>query len=110
MAYDEDLADRIRALVAREPGVSEKRLFGGLGFLINGNLAVSARGHGGLMVRCDPAATAGLIDSGPARRMVMRGREMAGWLQLETADVESDEQLERWTTTGITYAKSLPNN
>lgn len=61
------------------------------------------------MVRCDPAATAGLVDSGPARRMVMRGREMAGWLQLETADVESDEQLERWTTTGITYAKSLPN-
>lgn len=108
MAYDEDLADRIRALIGREQGVSEKRMFGGLGFLINGNLAVSARGHGGLMVRCDPAAAPALVESGPACRMVMRGREMAGWLQLETADVDSDAQLERWTAIGITYAKSLP--
>ena len=109
MAYDEDLADRIRALIGRERGLSEKRMFGGLGFLINGNLAVSARGHGGLMVRCDPAATPAVVESGPARRMVMRGREMAGWLQLETADVESDEQLRRWADVGLAYAKSLPN-
>lgn len=108
MAYDEDLAHRIRALVSRESGLSEKRMFGGLGFLINGNLAVSARGHGGLMVRCDPAAASALVASGPARRMVMRGREMAGWLQLETADVDSDEQLARWTAIGVSYAKSLP--
>ena len=108
MAYDAELADRIRALLGREPGLSEKRMFGGLGFLINGHLALSASGQGGLMVRCDPAATSDLVDSGRAQRMVMRGREMDGWLRVEAQALEDDTTLERWVTLGVSYGRTLP--
>jgi hypothetical protein len=108
MAYDEELAERIRALVAREHGLSEKRMFGGLAFLINGNMAVSASGRGGLMLRCDPAASDDLVGQPHVERMVMRGREMDGWLRLDTAAVEADADLLHWVSVGVDYAKSLP--
>ena len=108
MAYDEELAERIRAVVAREKGLSEKRMFGGLAFLINGNMAVSASGRGGLMLRCDPAATDALVEQSNVERMVMRGREMDGWLRVDTAAVEADAELRRWVSVGVDYAKSLP--
>jgi hypothetical protein len=108
MAYDEDLADRIRAVVAREKGLSEKRMFGGLAFLINGNMCVSASGRGGLMLRCDPAASDDLVAQPHVERMVMRGREMHGWLRVDTAAVDSDGELGRWVSIAVDYAKSLP--
>src|SRR4051794_22060375 len=108
MAYDEDLADRIRELMAAEPGVSEKRMFGGLAFLINGHMSVAASGRGGLMVRCDPASSAAHIAEPMVERMVMRGREMDGWLRVDASALRSDPELRRWVRVGADYAKSLP--
>ena len=108
MAYDEDLADRIRELVASEAGLSEKQMFGGLAFLIGGNMAVSASGRGGIMVRVDPADTDKLVATTKATRMVMRGREMDGWLRVDTADVRTKRQLAAWVARGTAYARSLP--
>jgi TfoX/Sxy family transcriptional regulator of competence genes len=107
VAYDEDLARRIRELVAREP-VTEKKMFGGLAFLVGGNMAVAASGQGGLMVRVDPAESERLVSTTTARPMVMRGREMAGWLRVDTADVRTRAQLARWVELGTAYARSLP--
>jgi hypothetical protein len=104
MAYDLELADRIRELVAAEHGVVEQQMFGGLAFLINGNMSVSASGRGGLLVRVNPAEAAALIDDVSVRPMVMGGREMHGWLQVDTAAVP----LEPWVTRGVAYARSLP--
>ena len=104
MAYDLDLADRIRELVAGEHGVVEQQMFGGLAFLINGNMSVSASGRGGLLVRVNPDEAAALIDDVSVRPMVMGGREMHGWLHVDAADVE----LEPWVARGVTYARSLP--
>ena len=108
MAYDEDLADRIRELVADEPALSEKKMFGGLAFLIGGNMAVSASGRGGLMVRVDPAQSDRLVAITKATRMVMRGRPMDGWLRVDPEHVRTKRQLAPWVTRGTTYAKSLP--
>src|SRR3954453_3116591 len=108
MAYDEELAERIRAVVAREDGLSEKRMFGGLAFLINGNMALSASGRGGLMLRCDPAASDDLVGQPHVERMVMRGREMDGWLRVDTAALEAETDLRHWVSVGVDYAKSLP--
>jgi TfoX/Sxy family transcriptional regulator of competence genes len=108
MAYDEDLAERIRELVAREDGVTEKRMFGGLAFLIRSNMSVSASGRGGLMVRCDPASSDDLVGEPHVSRMVMRGREMSGWLRVDAAGVDTDAELKRWVRIGVDYAKSLP--
>jgi TfoX/Sxy family transcriptional regulator of competence genes len=108
MAYDEELADRIRELVSDERGVTEKKMFGGLAFLVGGNMAVAASGQGGLMVRVDPAKGDKLIDTTPARPMEMRGRTMSGWLRLDSDDVRLKRQLARWVNLGLTYAKSLP--
>ena len=108
MAYDEQLADRIRQLLEGEPGVTEKRMFGGLAFLMHGNMAVAASGQGGLMVRVDPAGSEELLQAPGASRMVMRGREMDGWLRVEAAAVEDDEALQRWVGTGFDYAATLP--
>lgn len=108
MAFEEELADRIRELVQAERGVSEKRMFGGLAFLVNGNLAVSASGQGGLMVRIDPAQADSLIRDSHARRMVMRGREMDGWLRVDLEDVATRESLQGWVSAGLSYAGSLP--
>jgi TfoX/Sxy family transcriptional regulator of competence genes len=108
MAYDEELADRLRELVQGENGVTEKRMFGGLAFLINGNMAVSASGQGGLLLRVDPAETDELAADPNARRFEMRGREMDGWLRVDTDGLSSDRQLERWVARGVAYARSLP--
>ncbi len=107
MAYDEELAARIRDLLADEAGVAEKKMFGGLAFLMNGNLAVAASGQGGLLVRVDPAESAELVETTPATEMEMRGRSMAGWLRLESAELESNE-LVPWVNRGVAYARSLP--
>ena len=108
MAYDEDLADRIRELIAAESGVSERKMFGGLAFLIGGNMAVSASGRGGLMVRVDPAESDRLVATTKATRMVMRGRPMDGWLRVDAEHVRTKRQLAPWVARGTSYAKSLP--
>src|SRR5260221_7574939 len=108
MAYDEGLAERIRELVASRRGVTEKKMFGGLAFLIGGNMAVAASGQGGLMVRCDPEQSDRLVASTKAEMMVMRGREMAGWLRVGSADVRTRPQLAKWVELGAAYAGSLP--
>jgi TfoX/Sxy family transcriptional regulator of competence genes len=107
MTYDEALADRIRAVVQSEPGLSEMRMFGGLAFLVNGNMAVSASSQGGLLLRVDPAETESLVDHEHVRRFEMRGREMNGWLRVDTEAVETEDDLLRWVRQGLTYARSL---
>src|SRR2546427_6584452 len=96
MAYDEELAGRIRELVADEPALSEKKMFGGLAFLVGGNMAVAASGQGGLLVRADPAQSAKLVDTSGARLAEMRGRQMPGWLRLDADDVPTQAELARW--------------
>jgi hypothetical protein len=108
MAYDEELANRIRELIAAEPGVTEKRMFGGLAFLIGGNMSVAASGQGGLMVRVDPDDTDALIERPHAQPFVMRGREMKGWLRVADEGVRTKRQLEPWVKRGVAYARSLP--
>ena len=108
MAYDEGLADRIRALLAGEPDLIEQKMFGGLGFLIGGNMAVAASGQGGILVRVDPALSDSLVATTKARFMEMRGKPMQGWLRLEGQDVRSDGHLAEWVERGATYARSLP--
>jgi TfoX/Sxy family transcriptional regulator of competence genes len=108
MAYDERLAERIRDLLASDPDVTEKKMFGGLAFLVAGNMAAAASGQGGLMVRVDPDDSDRLVATSGARPMEMRGRSMRGWLRLDSADVATKRQLTRWVTIGATYARSLP--
>ena len=108
MAYDEDLAARIRELTARERALTEKQMFGGLAFLVGGNMAVAASGQGGLMVRVDPAESDALVASTPAEPMVMRGRPMQGWLRVATEHVRTNAQLAAWVERGTAYARSLP--
>ena len=108
MAYDEELAERIRTRVAGERDVTEKKMFGGLAFLVGGNMAVAASGQGGLLVRVDPAESNELVSSTPAYLMEMRGREMAGWLRVDTDDVRDDRDLAAWVERGVAYARSLP--
>jgi TfoX N-terminal domain len=108
VAYEEDLANRIRELVLSEEGVTEQRMFGGLAFLIGGNMSVSASGQGGLMLRVDPDETDALVREQHARPMVMRGREMQGWLRVDPEGVRTKRQLERWVARGVSYARSLP--
>lgn len=107
MPYDEALAARVRALLGSEPAISETRMFGGLAFLLEGNMAVAASRDGGLMVRVDPTEGARLVASTVAVPMVMRGREMAGWLRVAEG-LETDGELETWVRRGLDYARSLP--
>jgi TfoX/Sxy family transcriptional regulator of competence genes len=108
VAYDEALAERIRTLLADEQDVTEKRMFGGLAFLIGGNMSVSVSGQGGLLLRCEPAQTAELVQEPYATTAVMRGRAMEGWLRVDSEGVQSDEELEKWVSRGVGYARSLP--
>ncbi len=108
MAYDEDLADRIREQLGARRGVVEKKMFGGLAFLVGGHMAVAASGRGGLMVRADPARTVALTRGGAATVMVMRGREMPGWLRVDAEAVRTTRQLARWVGVALTYVESLP--
>jgi TfoX/Sxy family transcriptional regulator of competence genes len=108
MAYDEDLADRIRELVAGERRLTEQKMFGGLAFLIGGNMAVAASGQGGILVRVDPEESGTLVSTTKAEPMVMRGRSMDGWLRVDAEDVRQKRQLAAWVKRGVTYARSLP--
>ena len=108
MAYDEDLADRIRELVAEQPALSEMRMFGGLAFLIGGNMAVAASGQGGLLVRADPDRFDELVAKPAVEPMIMRGKPMKGWLRVDADAVRTKRQLATWVTIGTGYAGSLP--
>ena len=108
MAYDEELAGRIRELVVDEPALTEKKMFGGLAFLVGGNMAVAASGQGGLMVRVDPAESDALVSSSDARLVEMRGREMPGWLRVDTEHLRTKEALAVWVKRGVSFARTLP--
>ena len=113
MAYDVELADRVRDLVeaaTEGQAVTEKKMFGGLAFLVGGHMAVAASSQGGLLLRCAPAQTAELVASDPGRTgpFEMRGKAMEGWLRVDPEAVASDDDLQRWVTVGVTYTKGLP--
>jgi TfoX/Sxy family transcriptional regulator of competence genes len=108
MAYDEQLADRIRELVGSEADLTERKMFGGLAFLIGGNMAVAASGQGGVLVRVDPAQSDALVATTSARPMEMGGRQMQGWLRVGPEAVSTRRQLARWVKLGTSYARSLP--
>ncbi|HEX4755268.1 MAG TPA: TfoX/Sxy family protein [Candidatus Dormibacteraeota bacterium] len=108
MAFDEELAQRVRDLLAAERGLTEARMFGGLAFLIHGNMAVSASGQGGLLLRVDPAQGSELARRPHAQLAVMRGREMDGWLRVDAEGVRTKRQLEQWVGRGVAYARTLP--
>ncbi|HEY0516090.1 MAG TPA: TfoX/Sxy family protein [Solirubrobacteraceae bacterium] len=108
MGYDENLANGIRELIAAEPDVVEKKMFGGLAFLLAGNMSVAASGQGGLLLRCDPQETETLIERPHAARFEMRGRPMDGWLRVAPEGLGTKRELERWVAIGVSYARSLP--
>ena len=108
MGYDEGLAGRLRDLIGPDPELTEKKMFGGLAFLIRGHMAISASGQGGVLVRVDPAQTDSLVATTPATVAVMQGREMDGWLRIAAADVAGEDALARWVELGIGHAHSLP--
>lgn len=108
MAFDEALADRIRELAHGEKALTEKQMFGGLAFLIGGNMAVSASGQGGLLVRVDPDKTSELAARPFAHVAVMRGREMPGWLRVDDAGIRTAPALQKWVNEGVRFARSLP--
>jgi TfoX/Sxy family transcriptional regulator of competence genes len=108
MAYDEELANRIREQVAGESGLTEQKMFGGLAFLIGGNMAIAASGQGGVLVRADPEESERLVAKTDARLMEMRGKQMRGWLRVDAEHVRTKAQLAKWVELGATYARSLP--
>ena len=108
MAYDEDLATRIRDLIGPDPDLTEKKMFGGLAFLIGGHMAISASGQGGVLVHVDPGRSGDLMATTRATTAVMQGREMPGWLRVRPEDLASDDDLSGWVETGIGHARSLP--
>ena len=108
MAYDEGMASRIRDVLEGERGLSEKRMFGGLAFLLDGNMAVAASGQGGLLLRIDPADAESLVHAVQVTRMEMRGREMDGWLRVSDEAVATDAELRRWVDHGVGFVRTLP--
>jgi TfoX/Sxy family transcriptional regulator of competence genes len=108
MAYDEDLANRIRELIAADADVTEKRMFGGLAFLVGGHMSVTASREGGLMVRVDPDDTEALLAKPHTRPFEMRGRELEGWLRVDPEGLRTKRGLEPWVKRGAAYARSLP--
>ncbi|QIK67314.1 TfoX/Sxy family protein [Nocardioides sp. HDW12B] len=108
MAYDEALAARVRDELAGEPGSTEKRMFGGLAFLLGGHMAVAVSGAGGLMLRVPPERLDELLAEPGAGPMVMRGREMTGWMRVEADAVTDDEVLARWVGVGRDHVRTLP--
>jgi hypothetical protein len=109
MGYDEDLANRIRELLSSEDGLTEMRMFGGLAFMINGNMSVSASGHGGLLLHVAPNETDALLRKPHAHPFEMRGRTMRGWLRVDAEGVKTKRELQRWVQRGVSYARSLPS-
>jgi TfoX/Sxy family transcriptional regulator of competence genes len=108
VAYDEELAARIRELVSGEPNLTEQKMFGGLAFLIGGNMAIAASGQGGILVHADPEQSDELVATTKAQLMEMRGREMRGWLRVGADDVRTSEELATWVELGTAYARALP--
>ena len=108
MAYEEELAARIRDLLGEEPGVTEQKMFGGLGFLVHGNMAIGASGEGGVLVRVDPAESDAILAESSARPMEMRGRQMKGWLRVDAESLRTKRELAKWVELGTAYARSLP--
>jgi TfoX/Sxy family transcriptional regulator of competence genes len=108
MAYDLDLANRVRECVGAEPGLTERQMFGGIAFLINGNMSVSVSGQGGLLLRVEPAQTDQLAARAHAHPFVMRGRVMDGWLRVDPDGVKTKRDLARWVAVGVAFARSLP--
>jgi TfoX/Sxy family transcriptional regulator of competence genes len=108
MAYDEDLADRIRSSLENQDGVTEMRMFGGMAFLVSGNMAVSASGQGGLLLRVDPRDMDTVMREDGVTGFEMRGRAMTGWVRVDPSATASDRELTRWVQVGVTYAGSLP--
>jgi TfoX N-terminal domain len=108
MAFDEELAARIRQLIGSDPELTEKKMFGGLAFMIGGNMALAASGEGGAMVRVDPVQSDSLAAATTATLVQMRGRDMPGWLRVSSDDLRTDEQLAPWVEMGTRYARSLP--
>jgi TfoX/Sxy family transcriptional regulator of competence genes len=108
VAYDEELAERIRELVAGESALTEQKMFGGLAFLIGGNMAVAASGQGGALVRVDPEESDAIVAATNARPMEMRGRQMQGWLRVDAEDLRTKRELAEWVERGTAYARSLP--
>ncbi len=108
MAYDEDLAIRIRDLIGPDPELTEKKMFGGLAFLIRGHMAISASGQGGVLVHVDPGRSGELVATARATTAVMQGREMPGWVRVSPEGLASDDDLSRWVEIGVGHARSLP--
>jgi TfoX/Sxy family transcriptional regulator of competence genes len=108
VAYDEELAERLRELLDDEAGLTEMKMFGGLAFLINGNMAIAVSGEGGVLVRVDPARADEVVDTSGAQLAVMRGRPMSGWLRVASEHLRTKRQLATWTDVGAAYARSLP--
>src|SRR2546421_487929 len=108
MAYDEDLADRIRELIASEDGYTEQKMFGGIGFMIGGHMAVGVSGEGGLMIHCSKEETEALLAKPGARPFEMRGREMKGWLRVDAESVSTKRALEPWAIQGVAFARAWP--
>jgi hypothetical protein len=108
VAYDEELAERIRGLVGDEPNLTEQGMFGGLAFLVGGNMAVAASGKGGMLVRVEPTETDDLVATTRAEMFEMRGRGMQGWLRVASEHVHSEKELAKWVELGTAYARSLP--
>ena len=106
MPYDQELAERLRQLLEGDRGVSEKKMFGGLAFLVDGRMAITASGHGGIMVRVDPADYDDLLDRGQACVMEMRGRPMTGWLRVDAERVGADDELATWVRRGVDAARA----
>jgi TfoX/Sxy family transcriptional regulator of competence genes len=109
MAYDEALAERIRELLEGQPGVSEKKMFGGLAFLVGGNMAIAASGQGGALVRVDPGDSDRIVDTTNAELAVMQGRQMQGWLRVAPEHLGTKRQVAKWVQLGAAYARSLPS-
>lgn len=108
MTYDEELAARVRDELGATDGVTERRMFGGLAFLVDGHMAVAASSGGDLMVRADPATSEQWVDGDAVRPMEMRGRPMTGWLLVATGTLADDAALATWVERGTSYARSLP--
>lgn len=108
MAFDVELAERIRDILAAEPGLTEKKMFGGLAFLIDGHMAVGASSQGGLLLRVDPARTDELVAPPHVERFVMRGREMDGWLRVDNAAADTEQRLTDWVRLGVAHVRTLP--
>ena len=108
VAYDEDLANRLRELIGAEPGLTEQKMFGGLAFLVGGHMAVAASGQGGILVRVDPSDSEKLLATTPAELMEMGGRSMGGWLRVAPEHIRTKRDLAHWTERGVSYARSLP--